>query len=134
LNTCRIYGNRYNVGVSCEKRHDFFPWRHLEGLSLWWGNLFTIGLKHINLHALLHTNFSYPKLLDQIMFFYAMSLQWDEMNIPLYYWCKVVIFASLYAYEVDNLFKIFIFQIAHDNWCFLLKIVILQWPLHATCG
>jgi hypothetical protein len=52
------------------------------------------------------------------------------MNIPLYYWYKAVRFASLDAYVIDILFKILIFQIAHDNWyVILLKKVVLQWFL-----
>jgi hypothetical protein len=53
-----------------------------------------------------------------------------EMNIPLYYSYKVIILVSLDAYVIDILFKILIFQIAHDNWyVILLKRVVLQWFL-----
>lgn len=44
------------------------------------------------------TGCSCPKLSGQILFSYAVYLEWAEMNIPLYYWSRAVKFASLDVY------------------------------------
>jgi hypothetical protein len=62
------------------------------------------------------TGCSCPKLSGQILFSYAVYLEWAEMNIPLYYWSRAVKFASLDLYTVHFPSRILILQIVHDNW------------------